>query len=95
MTIRFCSCREDVDALNAQQLRALAGEPRRFVAQDGGSPDVLAAACPARRTLDLKVYFECEGIVGMEGCSVVAAAVRMQCFSTSCAGLHGCRWGPR
>ncbi|PRW58054.1 ATP-dependent DNA helicase PIF1 [Chlorella sorokiniana] len=47
--------REDVDALNAQQLRALPGEARRFVAQDAGSPDVLAAACPARRTLDLKV----------------------------------------
>ncbi|KAL4434118.1 hypothetical protein ABPG75_000559 [Micractinium tetrahymenae] len=47
--------REDVDAINAQQLRALPGEARKFVAQDVGSPDVLAAACPARRTLELKV----------------------------------------
>ena len=44
-----------MDAINAQQLRALPGEARRFAAQDVGSPDVLAAACPARRTLELKV----------------------------------------
>jgi hypothetical protein len=47
--------REDVDAINGQQLRALPGEPRRFASQDVGSAEVLAAACPARRTLDLKV----------------------------------------
>ena len=58
-------CREDVDALNAQQLRALPGEARRFVAQDAGSPEVLAAACPARRTLDLKVRKGRQGCGGL------------------------------
>lgn len=49
------ACREDVDAINAQQLKDLPSEARRFLAQDAGSGDVLAAACPAKRTLDLKV----------------------------------------
>lgn len=44
-----------MDAINAQQLKALPGEPRKFAAQDVGSPDVLAAACPARRLVELKV----------------------------------------
>lgn len=60
-------CREDVDALNAQQLRELPGEARRFVAQDAGSPEVLAAACPARRTLDLKVRKGRQGCGGLGG----------------------------
>lgn len=47
--------REDVDTINLKQLRALPSEARKFVAQDVGSGDVLAAACPARRSLDLKV----------------------------------------
>ncbi|PSC73053.1 ATP-dependent DNA helicase PIF1 [Micractinium conductrix] len=47
--------REDVDLINAQQLKALPSEPHKFVAQDVGSGEVLAAACPARRTLELKV----------------------------------------
>ncbi|GAB4815472.1 hypothetical protein N2152v2_002518 [Parachlorella kessleri] len=47
--------REDVDKINAQQLGELTSPPVRFLAQDVGAAEVLAAACPARRELELRV----------------------------------------
>eukprot|EP00887_Chlorella_sp_A99_P003493 scaffold7.g3493.t1 len=41
--------RKDVDAVNAQELKALPTPGARFASQDAGPPDVLAAACPAKR----------------------------------------------
>lgn len=87
-------CREDVDAINAQELRALAGEARRFTAQDGGSGDVLAAACPARRTLDLKVGVRCgcgRGAVFLvSGAAAAAARYAGPAPSVSCGAAHHC-----
>ncbi len=78
--------REDVDAINAQQLKALPGEARRFAAQDVGSPDVLAAACPARRTLELKVGWAAGGAVDRAGAQPDAPLLR-----TCKGGLHSTR----
>lgn len=84
-------CREDVDALNAQQLRELPGEARRFVAQDAGSPEVLAAACPARRTLDLKVRKAGRGVEGWEA-SCRLAPLRRDSMRTEAPPLCLLSW---
>lgn len=44
-----------MDRINAQQLAELPSPGVRFFAQDAGTGEVLAAACPARRELELKV----------------------------------------
>ena len=44
-----------MDKINCQQLRELTSPPVRFLAQDVGTAEVLAASCPAKRELELKV----------------------------------------
>lgn len=50
---------EDVDAINAEQLRQLSGHAQRFSAQDTGSSDLLDSACPVRSTLHLFLSMPC------------------------------------
>ncbi|KAL4516704.1 hypothetical protein Ndes2437A_g00830 [Nannochloris sp. 'desiccata'] len=47
--------RADVDAINDRQLNSLEGNVISFTAQDSGDTAALQAACPAPRTLRLKV----------------------------------------
>lgn len=76
-----------MDALNAQQLRALPGEVRRFAAQDAGSPEVLAAACPARRTLDLKVCWLETRLWAKKVCRQVGMTARKLLSQVGCLWL--------
>ncbi len=64
-----------MDLINAQQLRELPSPGVKFLAQDGGAAEVLAAACPARRELELKVGAQVGIRVGGGGAIPKAAGV--------------------
>lgn len=46
--------REDVDQLNARELKSLPGDPVRFVARDSGSAELLQNGCPVHPPLRVK-----------------------------------------
>ena len=54
-----------MDKINCQQLRELTSPPVRFLAQDVGTAEVLAASCPAKRELELKVGAQVRLVVTM------------------------------
>lgn len=54
-----------MDRINARQLAELPSPGVRFFAQDAGTGEVLAAACPARRELELKVGAQVGRVVGV------------------------------
>jgi ATP-dependent DNA helicase PIF1 len=55
LATRLFTHRADVDVLNARELSQLPGQEVRFDARDSGDAATLAGACPAPRTLRLKV----------------------------------------
>ena len=46
--VQLFTHREDVDAVNAGELRALAGDVQKSAAKDTGSEDILRISCPVR-----------------------------------------------